>query len=84
MRTDEDLMSLVTRQVGGVSEAGHRQPWRLAIALLAQLAQDEMDGGIAPIGVGAVVRDGFLGGKAHGLIRDHVSIEGDESDFSLG
>jgi hypothetical protein len=56
----------------------------LAIALLAQFAQDEMDGGIAPIGIGAVGRGGLLGCKPSSLIVDHVCVEGDESDFSLG
>lgn len=43
-----------------------------------------MDGGIALIGVGAVVGDGLLGGKSRGLIANHVRVQRDESDFSLG
>jgi putative transposase len=31
-----------------------------------------MDGGIVPIGVRAIVRDGLLGGEPHGGIADHV------------
>ena len=51
---------------------------------LPPFAQNGVDGGIAPIGVGAIVRDGLLGGKSRGLIANHVRVQRDESDFSLG
>jgi hypothetical protein len=59
-------------------------PWGLAIPRLPQFAQDEMDRGMGPISLGAVVRDGFLGGNSQGVIANHVRIQRDESDFSLG
>jgi hypothetical protein len=59
-------------------------PQGLTITLCAQFAQYKMDRGIGSVGISAVVRDGLLGGKPHGLIADHISIVGDESDFSLG
>ncbi len=51
---------------------------------LPQFAQNRMDGRIALIGVGAVVGDGLLGGKSHGVIADHARGQRDASDGSLG
>jgi hypothetical protein len=74
----------VTQPATGARPQDALWPCACAIPRLPQFAQNRVDGRIALIGVGAVVGDGLLGGKSHGVITNHVCVPRDASDCSLG